>query len=554
VPAPSTPPDASWFERWPSLARAGGIRPGERLLLALSGGADSVLLLHLLAAAAPRPPLVAVHVHHGLRGAEADADAAFCATLCRSLGVPLALRRIQLGAAHGSLEARARTERYRVLLEEARRTGHRTVLTGHHADDALETLLQRWVRGTAPVGLTGPRAVLRIPDPATPGVPPPPEADRARSVRIVRPLLALRREEVRSLLRARGLAWREDASNADPRFTRSRIRHGLLPFLRRAVGEEGLANLRAFGAAVDRLEEDLARLTAHLAWAPPAYVAASRGPLDGPVGGVLARGDVMRLPQALRRRALWRLLVEGTGRAPGQRLLERLARDIGTGRSTRHALPGGWSLVLRPRDLRLVPPPRPGPRTAREPWLPFPELDPARDPDARVLSVPGQVRLPDGRRITAELVDPPPDAPVRRGPLEVELDAAGLPDRLSVRWPRPGDRFQGLGAPGSKRLLRFLAERGIPREERGFVPLVSADAEILWVTAVEPADARRVRPTTRARLRLAVHHDAPAATDPASPTAAGATPQLPFGPAGGLGAAEAPGEGGAAPVRLGRGA
>jgi tRNA(Ile)-lysidine synthase len=340
-------------------------------------------------------------------------------------------------------------------------------------------------------------------------------------VSVVRPLLAMRREEVRRLLTSRGIAWREDSSNRDPRFTRTRIRHGLLPLLERVVGREGIENLHAFGQAIERLEGELAAATAHLGWSPPPYRHASRGPLDPTLGGVLARAELMRVASSVRRRALCRLVKEGTGRAPGPRLLDRLARDVGAGRCTRHALPGGWTLLLRPRELHLLPPAAqraldPGERRGvLQPWLPFPESpEPASAREraegaSQVLAVPGQVRLSDGRRIAAELVHAAPEAPVRGGPLEVELDAEGLPASLSVRWPRPGDRVRGLGAPGSKRLTRFLADRGIPREERRFVPLVSAGGEILWVTGVGPTEARRVGPETRHRLRLSLHHDCP---------------------------------------------
>jgi tRNA(Ile)-lysidine synthase len=125
--------------------------------------------------------------------------------------------------------------------------------------------------------------------------------------------------------------------------------------------------------------------------------------------------------------------------------------------------------------------------------------------------VPGSVVLPDGRRIVAERVEVDPRADVTRVATEVELDARALDGPLAVRFPAPGDRFRALGAPGSKRLVRFLADRGVPREERAHVPLVVVVApasrgadEIVWVAGIAPCEAHRVKSDTTSRLRLAL--------------------------------------------------
>jgi tRNA(Ile)-lysidine synthase len=489
-----------WSRRWPTLAQAAGIAPGERLLLALSGGADSVLLLHWLAAAQPAVTVRAAHVDHGLRGAESAADARFVAELCDALGVPCSILAAELDPAAAGLEARARAERYRLLCAEARRTGHATILTGHHSDDALETVLMRWVRGTELAGLRGPRAELEWQaDGAGP---------EAEPVRIVRPLLALRREEVRALLSARGLAWREDSSNADERFTRNRVRAGFLPLVRELGGTQALEELRAFSRAVEELEDELARATAHLAWRPSPHAAAARGAEERHLGGVIARGELMALARPLARRALWRLLTEGSGAAPSRTVLERVLGDLSAGRGARHALAGGWTLILRTKELVLLPPrrARPAETGPTQPLLPFPSLGPVPlAPLARSLTVPGIVTLDDGRRISAELMRVTPDTPVRRGTLEVELDGQELAGTLGVRFPAPGDRFRALGAPGSKPLRRFLADRGVPREERAGIPLVTDGAEILWVAGIAPGERRRVHARTEWRLRLALH-------------------------------------------------
>jgi tRNA(Ile)-lysidine synthase len=503
----------TWRERWSALARSSGLEPREPLLVALSGGADSVLLLHWLRASDPRPPVVAVHVDHGLRGAESEADARFCAELCRSLDIPFRLRRIGLDPEGPSLEERARLARYQALVEEARRAHVSVILTAHHSDDGLETLLMRWIRGSDLPGLAGLK----------------PETERRSGtscIRVVRPLVALRRGEIRRLLASAGLSWRDDTSNRDPRFTRNRVREVLLPRVTELAGPAAVDHLRAFADAVESLERNLADHTAELAWRPLRATRATRHRADLCLGGAVRRERIEKLPSALRRRALWRLVLEGTGRAPSKRLLDVVLADLEGGRKGRRALPGGWNLQLKSRALELHPPIEqlgPGrPAPVREPWLPFAELAGETELPKRrsapwlsrlaapehgfVLPVPGSVTLPDGRRIVAQLIEADPSRPVPRAADVVELDAAELPARLAVRWPRPGDRFHPLGAPGSRALRRFLADAGVPRGERRLVPLVLAGSRILWCAGLRPDHAARIiAGSTARRLRLELH-------------------------------------------------
>ncbi len=524
--------------RWAQMARAVGLAPGAPVLVALSGGADSVYLLPLVAAAKPRPPLLAVHVEHGLRGDEGREDAAFCARLAASLGVPFVRCELHLEEAGGSLEARARTARYRALCEEAARAGVGAILTGHHADDALETLLQRWMRGTDVHGLAGLRKRLVLEGVSTrPGA----RATRGDAqanerlnttgaeIQVIRPLIAMRREEVRRVLRDAGIAWREDGTNQGSRFARNRIRNELLPAIAASCGPQAIENLLAFGAAVEALEERCASLTAPLAWSTPLHAAARRGPAEVGLGGTLSREKLLAIPSPLRRRALWRLLVEGTGRPPSANLLGLLLADLRSGRTTRHSLPGGWSLLLRSDLLHLEPPARyreelpreepsdPASSSPTDPQLELPFAQrsvrsPAREVHpARRLDLPGLVSLPDGRQITAEIVYLPPGTDVLRSSESVELDARDFVAEpgwtappLWVRFPRPGERFHALGAPGGKALARFLADAGVAREDRGRIPLVFAGDELVWVAGIRPCESRRVRPDTEARLRLSL--------------------------------------------------
>jgi len=508
-------------ERWERLARPLGLDPAAACCIALSGGADSVYLLHLVAAARPRPRIVAVHVDHGLRGAESEADARFCAELTTALSVEFELRKVALEPEPAGLEARARAARYRELADAARVAQISTILTAHHADDALETLILRWVRGSELAALPAlrPKLLLRAPPLARPRRPEGREVLRAagRTLLVARPLLALRRAEIRAALQSRGLAWREDASNADRRFARNALRLGLLPAIADACGPEALENLHAFGAAVAQLEDRLAARTAPIAWAPPRHAAARRAPAEAQLGGTLARGELLSLPEPLARRALARLLAEATGDIPHRAALDRLIADLFAGRTGWHQIAGGWRLQLRSDRIDLEPPPHASLAGSQgehashagsggdvgQLELPFAAAADARATSGSLaLPAPGGVTLPDGRRITADLVDARGAQDVSRSPLVAELDARDLPLPLSVRMPRPGDRFRAIGAPGAKSLARFLADVGVPRHDRDQVPLVLAGAEIVWVAGVRPCEARRVRAGTGRRLRL----------------------------------------------------
>jgi len=340
----ASPWRGAWAERWKALAKAADLGPNEPLVLALSGGADSVYHLHLLAAArlhsqgrgaGPQPKVLAVHVDHMLRGEESCEDAAFCARVCSRLSVPFARRRAELDPKGPNLEAKARKARYGLLAEEAVGAGIGTILTGHHEDDALETLLLRWMRGSSLPGLAGLKreTLLRS------------SSASSKPIRVVRPLLDLRREEVRHLLREAGIDWREDSSNASPAHTRNRVRNELLPRIESTCGPEGVDNLRAFASAVEGLEDELASRTANLSWTP-----------DGSAAHQIPRGSLDNLLPPLQRRALWRLISEGTGRPPSHVLLAILQEDLTRKAQTRHTLPGGWHLDLGKESLVLTPP------------------------------------------------------------------------------------------------------------------------------------------------------------------------------------------------------
>ena len=234
-------------------------RPGWRVLAAISGGCDSVVLSWSLreAARSRRGSLVLGHVNHGLR-VEADQDEAFVGALAAAWGLPLEVERVDVGrmieARGWSREQAARVARFAALERLCRKTGCPVLALGHHMDDQAETLLMRILRGTGPQGLGGMRPWARLPARSPDGA----------AIRLIRPLLGFRRAEIRSLAVRTGLAWREDRSNLDLSIVRNRVRSELLPLLERSYNPRIVESLAALARRQDLESEPIARVAAQV--------------------------------------------------------------------------------------------------------------------------------------------------------------------------------------------------------------------------------------------------------------------------------------------------
>ena len=219
-----------------------GVTPHTPLAVALSGGADSVALLHILKAQ-HGGALCAIHVHHGIRGAEADRDAAFCRTLCEELQIPFALLRVDVPALCAErgmgMESAARAARYEAIAEEMKRREIPLLATAHHADDQLETLLQNLLRGAGTRGLCGIPAVRPLRE--------------GESALVVRPLLQMTKEQILAYLAENGLDFVTDSTNDTPCCPRNRLRAEVMPVLRE-LWPAGAA--RAARAAVSLAEDE----------------------------------------------------------------------------------------------------------------------------------------------------------------------------------------------------------------------------------------------------------------------------------------------------------
>jgi tRNA(Ile)-lysidine synthase len=217
---------------------------GSRGLVAVSGGIDSVVLMSALAELAPAHGLMLSvgHVHHGLRGAESDADEAFVRERAAALDLAFESERVAPGELREgrsnrerpTLQEAARSLRHAALRRMAERAGAELIVTAHNLDDQVETVLMRLFRGAGPDGLGG-------------------IAERSADGRVVRPLLAIPRADIEAFARERGLAWREDSSNASARYTRNRLRNEWLPALADAFNPQ---LLRAIGNLAEAQRRD----------------------------------------------------------------------------------------------------------------------------------------------------------------------------------------------------------------------------------------------------------------------------------------------------------
>ncbi|MBI1847574.1 MAG: tRNA lysidine(34) synthetase TilS [Candidatus Rokubacteria bacterium] len=430
---------------------------GDRVVVAVSGGADSVALLHVLHALASELDLTlsVAHVDHRLREDSGD-DAAFVRALGARLGVPVEVVAVDV-ARRGSLEDAARRARYAALAAAAARAGATRIAVGHTADDQAETLLLRLLEGAGPRGLAG--------------IPP------VRG-RIVRPLIACLRRDLVAMLAAVGEGWREDPSNRDLKFARNRVRHEVLPLLAAAFDGDVVS---ALAAAARRLRETVEAVASVGRLTLERWMARGEGIADdGAI--VLPLRELRALPRPVAGEVLRQAAASLGSRAPFRAWVHRGLDRVLAPAPPRPFRFGGLTLEASGAWLRLA-------------SRPAPALAP------RVFEVPGTLALEEIGAALEARVQPAAGYVVPRQPAIAAFDADGLPPRLEVRARRAGDRFTAFGG-GERRVKACLIGARVPRWERGRVPLVAADGVILWLAGLRRAAAAPVTPATRRVLEL----------------------------------------------------
>jgi tRNA(Ile)-lysidine synthase len=439
-----------------TIDRHGMLAAGDRVLVAVSGGADSTALLCILHALAPEIgiKLAVAHLNHGLRGRAADGDARFVERMAGRLKLEFHWHRIQLDPSAGSLEDRGRRARYAFFNRLAEQHGYTKIALGHHMDDNAEAVLLHLLRGSGIRGLSG--------------IPP------VRGQRIVRPLMDLHRAEIIGFLQEHQIAYVEDASNADMRFDRNRVRQHLIPFLQKQFNSNVVAVLHR---------------TADLCWHEERWLQTLLAPILSetiasldPECMLLHAQRLIAEPLAVRRRLFrdalhkWRGNLKGIKAGHIDKLIELLDPPS---EGKRICLPSRIGVERTRSHLRFKI------RKGRG-WLPL-----SRTPDFLY-----QVPLPESDSIMVNIAESGlrfkfsvalnmtekhmsgPDA----NSAWFDMDKLAFP--LNIRNFKPGDRMSLWGMQGHQKIKKIFGDRKIPLAQRYCTPLLVSGNEIIWVPGI----------------------------------------------------------------------
>lgn len=439
-----------------------------RLLLACSGGADSVFLLHvMLAYAATKPTtIVLAHYNHAWRP-EADEDAKFVVSLAKSWNLPIAVEKNPRAHELHFSETSARELRIDFLRKKAREYRCSWIAFGHQMNDILETQLLRLARGAGAGGLAAPRPVHVFKN----------HPDH------LRPLLGMKANTIRSMLKKTGISWQEDCSNQDDSIQRNALRNRVVPEMLMLYDRDLLA-----GAAKsrERFQEDAEALES---WAVDIYKSLKVSPY------CLSITQLSSLPAAIIRRCLYLWLSEHLDvKKLRPQSMEAVIQALVRKKEAFTRSLGKYLLVIQGDSLHLITGTVPSEKLA----VNYPLQ----------LAVGGEICCAQGQVMSAELVDLTPNNLERilAGHVncanEAFLQIADV-DSLMIRNWQPGDRYTPLGCSGRKKLKACFRERRLSKTERLSLPIVtSSDRGILWVPHLPPANAYKLDPESKTALRL----------------------------------------------------
>lgn len=443
--------------------------PGDAVIVALSGGADSVCLLTVLKQlATPEFLLRAVHVHHGIRGAEADRDEAFAQKLCESLSVPLCVAYCHVpayAAEHGLSEEEAgRILRYQVLEKEAGKweqelpAGSRVkIALAHHRDDNAETILHHLLRGSGLTGLAGIRPVQG---------------------RRIRPLLCVGREEIRAYLEAGHIRWCEDSTNQSPDYTRNRIRSQVLPLLKTAVNEQAEEHILQAGQIIGQADAYL-RQQAEEIWQEA--VCGREEDL-----AAIPLTAFARQPEILKTYLIRHMLdqLHPGWKDIGSRHFTAIAELAGKPVGSRLDLPGGLMARTGYETLEIVR------KTERE---------------VSVKTESGADGEIHGRQTVPELhmtvFSRQKDQEIPKNQYTKWFDYDKIKGTLSVRTRRTGD-YLILPSGGSKTIARYMIDEKIPKEKREQILLLAEGSHVLWVVGFRISEYYKIEEHTENILQV----------------------------------------------------
>jgi tRNA(Ile)-lysidine synthase len=457
-----------------TVARHHLLERGERVLAAVSGGPDSVVLLRVLEILRDEYELKidVAHLNHGLRGKEADNEEEFVRLICRKMGVNLFTKKLDIRELQRntgkSVEEVAREARYRFLYQTADEHGAVKIATGHHRNDQAETLLINLLRGSGLEGLKGIAPIL--------------------DGRLIRPLLYISRNEIIGFLKNQGLSYMTDSSNSDPTFLRNRIRKQLIPELEKFYNPQITAGL-ARTAEIIRVENDY--MEGVVGKALHFWQADER---DGRV--VIPLKEFSREHEAIQARIV-KSLLEEMAPFPGgisyrhiESVLEMCRKS--DARTRRLNLPFGilvekshFTLAIRKKgDISIHPP----------------DLDNNGLVEIKV-EIPGMAHLNE-RKVKVELIEKPDLSEIKNHPDAAFMDYGQIEEPLFLRNIRPGDKIELLGSGGTKKLKKYFIDRKIPQCLRKAIPLLADSRSVVCIAGERISQRVRVTETTQKVLKV----------------------------------------------------
>ncbi|TWI68118.1 tRNA(Ile)-lysidine synthase [Desulfobotulus alkaliphilus] len=428
----------------------------DSILIAVSGGADSMALLHGLSDLKDLHGafMGVAHLNHGLRP-EADEEESFVADQAARLGMPFHSRKACLEREHPGLgcEEAGRAARYDFFHFLMKTKNYTRIATAHHADDRREQILMNLVRGCGPDGLEGIPAV--------------------RDGFIVRPLITTEREPIITYLQTKGLSWKEDPSNRDTRFLRNRIRHQLIPLLEENFNpaiRKALLRTGDIAAEENRWMNTMAEKTYGrlLLKENGNSVSMDKNELSKLLPGHQAR---------VLRHAIFR--IQGHLQAMGQPHIEAMHKALQSTESSELHLPGKILVRLSQNILEIK---KTGhPLRKKESPLPFFSKE-LHLPE----KLPASILLPhDFGRL--EILDQQPS----NTPADMYTSLSDRLFPLTIRAPLPGDRMHPWGRGGSRKLMRLFSEKKVPKELRRKRPVIAVKEGIIWVPGLPPDEKNK---------------------------------------------------------------
>ena len=444
------------------------ILPGDRIVAGISGGPDSVCLLYLLKELCREKGanLLAVHVNHGIRGAEAEADEVFVQKLCEKEGIPLRVYGFDVPGRAArerlTLEEAGRLCRYEAFKKEAEGSGRARIAVAHHANDQAETVLFHLFRGSGIRGLAGMEPVRD---------------------QVIRPLLCLEREEILVWLRERNIPWRTDSTNGEVEYTRNRIRHGILREAEEQVNAHAARHVAEAAAELSEIEAYLEERTAG------AYRLCVR---EEDEGCFLFETPFRQTESLIQGRVLRRCMGFLGGLKDVERIHIRILAELMEKQcGSRADLPGGRGAVREYSGIRLY-------RQKKASESAGSGVERCIRPE-----IPGTC-LADGKRWTFSLEPAEKDQIIPQKTYTKWFDYDKIKKCPEIRGRRPGDYLEINREHGRKKLKAYLTDEKIPAADRDKMWFLADGEHILWVPGRRISEGYKVTETTVNMLKVQI--------------------------------------------------